>query len=220
MVMPVPASSHWTRSTRTKHDTVSLLRRSKNGDGAAREELFGRFYPPVFRIVRARVGPRLLRREQVEDLVQETLLRVFEGLETFQSRPDAHYIAYLAKVADRTIANRATYYGAQKRDSHGDVPLTFRTGPEGSDSRWDPVAQSTSISKKVALTEMEEILDECVAKLPSTYREVILMRRYAGANWAFMAQEFGRPTPEAAEQLYRRARMKLTRLVRKRIGDH
>ena len=64
--------------------------------------------------------------------------------------------------------------------------------------------------------EVREILDDSMAELPENYREVILLRDYAGASWDYVARERGTSVP-AAEQLYRRAWIRLRRIARPRL---
>ena len=53
-----------------------LVKRIRQGDTAAGEELIGRYYAAVFRYCRCYCGCR----ETAEDLTQETFLRLFRSL--------------------------------------------------------------------------------------------------------------------------------------------
>ena len=196
-------------------ETVSLLRRCKEGDRQALEDLATRFYPAVSRIVRARAGPGLRRREDLEDLVQDAFVRVLEGLEKFEARPDAHFVAYLAHIAHNVVVNKAEYYRAQKRDVGRELSSQrLRKAAESSVFGSRLVAQSTSVPDKVAHKEIEQKVDECLSGLDEDHREVILLRNYAGADWVFIAKRLDRSVA-AAQQLHNRARVKLTEAVRR-----
>ena len=51
-------------------------------------------------------------------------------------------------------------------------------------------------------------------RLPEEYRELILLRNYAGASWESVAEETGRPSAAAARMMHARALVELGKLVR------
>jgi RNA polymerase sigma factor (sigma-70 family) len=70
-----------------------LIRRIRQSDHSAAEELVRRTYPTVIRIVRN----HLPRRELEEDLAQEVYLKIFAKLSQFQSTvPFEHWISRIA----------------------------------------------------------------------------------------------------------------------------
>ena len=93
----------------------------------------------------------------------------------------------------------------------------MRTSTQESSLGWDVVAESTYIPEKVSRAELEKIVDECLEALTDHYREVILLRDYAGADWDFIAKELDRSSVGAAQQLHRRARVELAAQVQKRM---
>ena len=56
-------------------DVADCLRRWRQGDERAAEDLIGHLYPVVVRIVRT----HLSRRDHEEDLVQEVFMKTFSG---------------------------------------------------------------------------------------------------------------------------------------------
>ena len=201
-------------SSRPSTTTVILLERCKEGDAEALDSLIARFYAPVSRIVRARMGPTLGRREEVDDIVQTTFLRVIQSFGRYEIREDAHFIAYLAKVAQSTIVSRIDYHRAQKREISRDTPLEdLQAAFSRSSFAFEPVAETASPATKAGRGEMEDIVDSCVANLETDHREVILLRDYAGADWNYVAEQLDR-TVGAVQQLHKRARTKLAELVK------
>ena len=91
--------------------------------------------------------------------------------------------------------------------------------PQESSFGWSLVSDSTGPFERVQRRELEATLDECLAELPDHFREVILLRSYAGMDWAEIAMELGKPTKQAAEQLFQRARGKLIEKLNTRIPD-
>ena len=67
--------------------------------------------------------------------------------------------------------------------------------------------------------ELEEQHDEILRDLePVEYREVILMRDYYEADWEAIRISLGRPSIEAVQDLYHRARRRLDERMKKLLG--
>ena len=60
--------------------------------------------------------------------------------------------------------------------------------------------------------------DACVEELSAPQREVVLLRDYTGGGWDFVGEQMNR-TPEAARELYRRAQVKLSRMLAARFPN-
>ena len=74
-------------------DVAGCLRRWKNGDESAAEELVRHLYPVISRIVRTHRS----RREAEEDLIQEILMKVFSRLHQYKAEvPLSHWVSRLA----------------------------------------------------------------------------------------------------------------------------
>lgn len=192
-------------------ETFDLLSRYRAGDRRALDEIFGRCYPRVRRIVAVRTGSFLRTRIDLDDLVQSTMLRALESLGTVKRRENAHFVNWLARLCMREIARLAN---AERR--RADAALGGAV--EGSSRRpgVDPPAADRSPSSRIAGREREEVVDRCLAELPEHYREVILLKAYADASWEYVARSCGRPTAHAAEQLYQRAMQRLREVLHHR----
>ncbi len=199
-------------------DTVSLIRRHRGGEQAALEELFRRHVPRVERIVRVRMGPLLAKRVDVADVVQETLLRGFEKLDSFEPREEARLVHWLATIAEHKIQELARLHGRAKRDVRREVRLHDVARASGASSvTWDPATDATGIVEKLQRRELAQTVDACLAELPAEWREAILLRDYADASWGFVAEQLGKTSEGAARALYHRARAELAERVRRRM---
>ena len=87
------------------HQWNERVREARTGSPAAADALARALLPLVTRIARARSGPRW----PVEDLVQESLLRIFRSLD--QYRGDAPFPHWAARVAVRACLDRARHAG-------------------------------------------------------------------------------------------------------------
>ncbi len=195
--------------------TFALLARHRAGDAAAIETLVARYYPRVERMVRVRLGATLRERETVADVVQDVFVRVIEGLEGYERRPDARWVDWVVRLAQNEISNHARRDRAKKRG--GAIARQVQQHAESA-ATLDIPAGSTEVHARVARREAAQLVDRCLGDLSEPHREVILLRDYAGADWKDIAEKLQRPSPEACQELYRRARNDLGDRVRRRVG--
>jgi RNA polymerase sigma-70 factor (ECF subfamily) len=196
--------------------SLDLVLRAQQGDSSALNRLCDRYYDRVRRIVRLRLGPRLRERVESGDILQETFIAAVRSIESFEMREEASLINWLSRLAERQIIAAADFHGAKKRDSRRDVPLS---GPAG-DSQTVSVSRGLEDGRepgpldRIADAEEQAHVESCLEHLPEEYRELILLRNYAGASWESIAEETGRPSAEAARMMYARALVELGKLLR------
>lgn len=196
-------------------DSLQLLERFRaDGDSGALNALFERYYERVRRIARIRMGSRLQRLTESDDLVQNTFAVAFRKLDQIDLTDHSSLIQYLSRVLENQIRGAIDYFDAQKRQpadgrilstEHDDAPL------EAPSREPEPVEEA-------AARELGELYDACVQSLDPAHREVILLREYADASWAEIAAKLDRPSEHAAQLLYGRAQIKLASRLRRRLG--
>ena len=195
--------------------SLDLVLRAQEGDQGALNRLCERYYDRVRRIVRLRLGARLRETVDSGDILQETFMAAVRSLESFEMREEASLINWLSRLAERQIIAAADYHGAKKRDQRRNVSLTssldssqnLRTSTLPDDRAPLPLDATAS-------EEEQRIVEDCLHRLPEEYRELILLRNYAGASWETVAEETGRPSPAAARMMHARAMIELGKLVR------
>jgi len=199
--------------------SVFLLRRVQQGDRSALNELFERYKPRLRRIIRVRLGSQLQRHLDTDDLMQEVYMIAMRKVGELELRSHASIVQWFSKVTLNLIRDKLDYYSAIRRDAERDVRLK-----QGSSS--DPgvrvAAPQHSPSESALRREFEELVDSYVKELePLEYQEAIVQRDYYGASWEEIGAQLGRPSPEAARELYRRAHLKLWEKMRKHLerGD-
>jgi RNA polymerase sigma-70 factor (ECF subfamily) len=200
-----------------RSDTFALLRRYRDaGDREALNRVFAAHYPRVERIVRIRLGVPGRGRPELDDVLQETMLRAFEKLDQFECREEARLVHWLAVIAHRRLSELLRHARAQKREAGREVDLgALRSGPDGEDRGLELPSDSTAVFELVERTEMEELVDRCLARLPEHYRDVILFREYEGGSWAQVAEWMERSSEDAVRHLHERARALLSDCVRR-----
>lgn len=193
--------------------SLELVARAQGGDAAARERLFARYYPRVFRVVRARMGARLRALEAPEDIVQNTFLAALGALERFEPREDAALIDWFARLVENQLHDAARHHAALKRDAARAVSMDAPA-----DGSIEPAAPGPTALEHLSQAEQARLLDECIAELEGDFREAIVLRDHAAASWALVAERLNRPTEAAARELYRRAQVRLMERFRHRAG--
>lgn len=194
--------------------SIELVQRIQTGDHEALNELFERYKPRLKRIIRIKMGARLQRHLDEDDIVQEVFLIAMRKVQEFELRSHAGILQWFARIAQHEISNKVEFYAAQKRDAH-EVPLR-----SDSSTRHGVLvpAHQPSPSQHALRAEFEELLDSYVEELePPEYREVILRRDYYQEDWEEIRAALGRPTVEAAQELYRRAYKRLRERMRKHL---
>ena len=190
--------------------TQVLLARHRAGDSHALGELITRYAPRVRSMVQLRMGSALRAVEEVEDALQDVFVRVVTDAERFEERGDARFIDWVARLVEHELANHSRRERARKRG--GDLEQQVRRHLESGTS-CDIPAESTAVPSRVARREEVERMQACLAQLSPMHREVILQREYAGGDWRTVAEKMGRPSPKACQELHRRARIELARLM-------
>ena len=156
---------------RIEEPTDLLIQRLR--DGTAGEEsfrtLFDRFYWPLFRFFEHRG----FSTEECQDLIQETFLRVYRGIEAF--RGDARWEHWLFRIAANTAIKALRHRAAAKRagrevpleeEGEGDLPATAALSAGGT---AEPLRQLLG-------REMKDLLLQAIDGLPPQMRRCVRLR--------------------------------------------
>jgi RNA polymerase sigma-70 factor (ECF subfamily) len=120
---------------RTDASTAALLERIRRGDSGAFEEIAREHAPRLFRLALKLCG----RREDAEDLVQETLVRSLPALRKFEGR--ARLSTYLIRALTNLWKNRlrsrkrsplVEWFRGARDDDEDTGPESFAVDPEPS----------------------------------------------------------------------------------------
>ena len=108
---------------------------------------------------------------------------------------------------------------ARKRDYRRTSPLQFGDDSFGSVFDLEPAASDTLPEATAERHELKEMIDEAMLELKDEYREIILLREYAQADWETIARDVGAPNVRAAQATHYRARAKLASLLSHRMDE-
>jgi RNA polymerase sigma-70 factor, ECF subfamily len=138
------------------HDLiVSIL----EGDKDMFAELVGRYQRPVYNLLRRYTG----NSEEAEDLAQEVFVRAYDKLWTF--RPDQQFFPWLYTIA----VNRAHDWSRRRaRERAIMAPFDASDSPDR--------ACDQPHHRSLELQELSKVLDNALARLPESTRELLIYR--------------------------------------------
>lgn len=157
--------------------------------------------------------PRYRSREDVSDVVQETLLKAHRDRNSFEGNSDGELKAWLKSILIHSILNRARWHNAQRRAIHNECSLEERLQNSTARLLGEPAADQSSPSRKAERREAVERLADVLTQLDSDERTAIILKYFHDWTIDQIAQELGR-SAVATGGLAARALTKLRRLMR------
>jgi RNA polymerase sigma factor (sigma-70 family) len=174
--------------------TYQLLERAKGGEREALDVLFARHIPILRRWASGRL-PRWARDiADTQDLVQETVLRVFKRVEAFEPRGDGALQAYLRQAVMNRIRNEFRSKG--RRPAFGEL---------------DEQAPADDTSPLEAAIRQEQLdrYEAGLSRLSEHERDLIVARVEVGLTYEEIAEALGKPSWNAARMATARALLRL-----------
>ncbi len=181
---------------------ASLLRRYRGGDGDAATELYRRYAQRLLRLTSNQASPALQRRVDPEDIVQSIFRTFFRRVKLGEydvPASDELWKLFLV-IGLNKVRALAIHHQAAKRDVR-------QTTNEGSDPAIDYAAGKDDL----ALTALELTIEELLAPLPESYREVIHLR-IAGHEVQEIAEKVSR-SKRSVERILQDFRQQLHELI-------
>jgi RNA polymerase sigma-70 factor (ECF subfamily) len=189
--------------TLTDEDLVNLARAR---DEAAVRAITTRYNRRLFRIARS-----ILRNDaEAEDVVQETYVRAFTGLDMF--RGDAAFGTWITRIAMNEALGRLRRlrptvewetYGANRNQAE---IIHFPASAVGNDPE-----------KTMAQSEVRAVLEQAIDELPDAFRAVFVARIVEGMSVEETADLFGLQPATVKTRLHR-ARLLLREELDKQLG--
>ena len=191
---------------------IHLLDRARDGDSAARDELFERCRNYVSLLARVHIESWLQAKVDPSDLVQQTLLEAYRGLDGFQGQTQGEWLAWLKQILKHNATDYIRRYkGTAKRRIQREVPMEM---PRHGSSlfRIDPSDPGDTPSQLVMQHENEIQLAEAVSRLAEDHQQVILLRNVQRMSFNEVAERMERSRP-AVQILWLRALKNLKDLL-------
>jgi RNA polymerase sigma-70 factor (ECF subfamily) len=191
-------------------DESPLLERARTGDMAAFSALVEKYDRKIFRLARNITQSD----EDAEDVLQETFLKAFTHLDTFQGQ--SKFYTWIVRIAVNEALMKL-----RKRKTDKTVSLD-----EPADTGEDTVVREIAVweddpEKKYSREELRDILDKAVDALKPAFRTVFVLRDIEELSTEETAEALGISVPAVKSRLLRarlQLRERLTKLF-KRKGD-
>jgi RNA polymerase sigma-70 factor (ECF subfamily) len=186
--------------------TFDLLGKARQGAGDAASLLFERYRKRLAVLVRYKLGEEWRGKLDIDDLVQETMMRAYRDLDSFTYRSPGSFLHWLSAIAEHVIADAVRHQGRARRHA---TEVRFRSesnplGPEPVDSLTPSRVFARAEGLKALLRKMDE--------LPEQYREALLLSKIEGLTTEEMSERLQKPR-EAVSLLVFRAVRRLRELM-------
>jgi RNA polymerase sigma-70 factor (ECF subfamily) len=178
--------------------SFGLLERIREGDRAAFDLLFEKYRRRLAILIYYKLSSQLRRTADVDDILQETLLRAFRGIDTFHYRTPGSFLSWLSRIAEHVLVDTARFEARERRNAGEIVPFRSESNPAGPEPA-DIHTPSRVLAEKEGYSSLLARLDS----LPEQYREVILLAKVEGLETAEIAERLGKSREATALLLHR-----------------
>jgi RNA polymerase sigma-70 factor (ECF subfamily) len=191
-------------------ETEALLRRVRDGDRDAVEQLFARHRAYLNQFVALFLDPKLRPRVDPSDVVQDAQLEAVRRLAAYLEQPALPFRLWLRQLTrDRLLKLRRHHLGTARRAVEREVPLPDRSSL---DLAGQLLAGTSTPSQQVDRADLARRLRRALAQLPEADREVLLMRNFEGLSYQEVAYLLD-IDPAAARKRHGRALVRLHRIL-------
>jgi RNA polymerase sigma-70 factor, ECF subfamily len=191
----------------TDHDLIAL---AASGSEKAYRELLDRYQRPVFSLIYRMVRDR----EKAEDLAQETFVKVFNHIDSFN--PKYKFSSWIFK-----IASNLTIDAIRKKDLDTvslDGSRNASTADEIDATRITVESRDENPEEFLEAKELGQEIERAIGELRQEYRTAILLRHVEGRPYEEIAEIMGVPLGTVKTYIHRaRGELRET-LAHLRIG--
>ena len=192
-------------------DEAPLVDRARSGDTAAFTELVNRYERKIFRLAKHITQ----NDEDAEDVLQETFLKAYSHLDSFQGQ--SKFYTWIVRIGVNEALMKL-----RKRKSSKTVSLDEPT-ETGEDTMVREIAVwDEDPEKKYSRDELREILDKAVESLKPAFRTVFVLRDIEELSTEETASALDISIPAVKSRLLRarlQLREKLTKFFRRKGDD-
>lgn len=184
--------------------------RLRAGDEEALELVFAEHRARLLRIARLRMPPKLTRRVDPEDVLQESFLNARKRAD--QIPDELSIFLWLRTVVLQTVVDvYRHHFQVQARGVDREVTRTF-TSPDCSVLSGYFVASTTSPSLALQRQDLEDRIAAMLDEMDPEDRDILVMRHFEDASLPEVAEALGMSRKVAAHR-YERALKRLSRVI-------
>ncbi len=168
-------------------DTVFSLRRWHQGDRSSLDQLLQRDLPWIRDYVQRRLGPKLQRKADAEDYLQDVLVEALRYTPKFMVQSRKQFRALLGRIAENIMCNHLDYFAARRRDMDRESPL-----PRDSVLNLQVTASSGDRPSQIAMKKEENAwLRLALELMEPEDRRIILLRDWDALSFKRIGTELG-----------------------------
>jgi RNA polymerase sigma-70 factor (ECF subfamily) len=183
--------------------TAFLLGQVREGDAAAEERLFRRFFPLLRKLARRLLPCSGRDIDDTEDLVMQTLQRGLRQVRQgkFEARGEGAFLAYLRKILHNAVIDQ------------GKKKMRKPVRDELSTDIPDPAP--SPLSRAIGRQHLERF-EAALARLPERKRQAVILRIEFDYSYEQIAEAAGFPTASAARMQVARSLVQIAELLHER----
>lgn len=171
-------------------DDRQLVLKCRDGQGQAYQDLMRRYEGYIYRLCHSFAG----NREDALDLTQETFIRAFRGLETYQL--NRLFKPWLRRVAVNTCVT--FMHKRSPAPLFLDQPLV-----NGNLTLGDTLASKEDPVNELEWQETGHFIQQAINRLPREYRLLLTLRHQEEMSYQEIANETGVPLGTVKTHLFR-----------------
>jgi RNA polymerase sigma-70 factor (ECF subfamily) len=196
--------------------TDELLGRAQAGSGESLGQLLQLYANYLKLLVLAQLEQNLRVRVSPSDVIQETFFEAHRDFVQFRGKTSAEFLAWLRRILVNNLCRVVEQHVlAEKRDVRREVSLErLASALEQSTARLEAVLPDPGSSPSAGAhrREMEIVLADQLAELPTDYRDVIVLRHIEALPFEEVARRMERSSG-AVRMLWLRA----VKMLRERL---
>jgi RNA polymerase sigma-70 factor (ECF subfamily) len=178
-----------------KHNDIDLVRRAKEGDGKAYDELVLLYNDAVFSVIFRMVH----NRREAEDLVQDAFIKAYNSIDSFN---EAYaFSTWLFKIATN---NCIDFFRKRKIRTYSmDQPIRYKDDeiqPEYADPGEDAEHEMLSVEKS-------RLIKQAIDDLSPKYKEPIILRHQLEKSYEEIAEIMNLPLGTVKARIFRAREM-------------
>lgn len=196
--------------------TVSvLLQRAHAGCQTSRDQLLGQIRDYLTVLATRHRDQKLAAKLGVSDIVQQSLVKAFEGFDAFQGETEGQWKAWLKMLLINEVRQSSRHFGRQKRQANRERAIDRSDDGPRVELRGSQSSPLSVVIRHEQLARMRLALQT----LSDDYQTVIRLRAMEQMELAEIAQEMNRSV-EATGKLWYRAILKLQSVLAQPDDTH
>jgi RNA polymerase sigma factor (sigma-70 family) len=191
----------------SRKEDSELIRKAVKGDQEAFRRLMDKYQPAIHHVISRMINDRT----EVIDLTQETFVKAFSSLKSFNHM--YAFSTWIYKIASNTCIDHLRKKKLQT------FSIDQQTGSDGDDYSYELPDATYRADKEIITNQRSQLVIRAIDSLPQKYREVIVLRHLEEKNYDEIADILDLPLGTVKAHIFR-GRELLYKQLRKRIRDY